>query len=630
MTSDRLQLSDHLLEVLGLTRETYFPSIDTIATMIHPDDAADYRQQVETSLASGIPYRFRYRVRHADGHYIPLLSQGTAVYDADGIAIEMIGIITDLSEEVEASEKLANRQQTFQALSDNVPGALFQYHVTPHGVSYIEHMSSGSKDIWEFTPEEIEKNPSLIWELVIDDDLADLQQSGLLSAEKMQYWTHSWRIRTPSGKIKPLEGRAMPRYLEDGSIVWYVMVVDVSEEQALREEILKHQEILAQVQKMDAIGRIAGGIAHDFNNLLAIVLGNAQLLELQDVDPEDAQCLDAIVTACIRGGELTRRLLSFARKSRLEPEFLNANEVVAQLNILISRIIPESILIETKTQPGLWQSYADKNFLENSLLNLCINARDAMVEGGRLTIETRNVHLAENDPVVISEGISGGDYVVITVSDTGVGIPPQNIVKVIEPFFSTKGPDMGTGLGLAMVHGFARQSAGMLLIDSVMGQGTKISIFLPSSGEPAEGGNSLQERKDGAQMEGSGTVLVVEDEPGILSMLEKMLTSAGFKALLCPTADAAYEKFGQDADEIDVMLSDVVMPGKLQGMTLAAKMTETYPNLRVVFMSGYANDIDLNGQTLTNVVGHLMKPVSRAMLVDILNKAVAEARTSKI
>ena len=629
LSSNRVQWSDHLLELLGIEHSDFVGTFETFANLVHPDDAAETERHVQIHLSGGKHYKFRCRMRHADGHYIPMLSQGTAVQNADGAVVEMIGTVTDLSDEANAYDQLVETQRTFRSLSDNVPGAIFQYLVEPNGIDAIKFMSSGCRDIWELSPEDIEEVPARIWDLVHEDDVVCMQDSVLKSAETMEFWSHRWRIKTPSGKIKHLEGRGMPKHLEDGSIAWDSVIIDVSSEEALRDELLKQQEILGHVQKIDAIGRISGGIAHDFNNLLAVVLGNAELVNDADLPPDDAESIDAIIKACFKGAELTRRLLTYARKARLEPEILDVNEVVAQSSIMMSRILPESISIKTITHPDLWQCIADRNFLENSLLNLCINARDAMANGGALIIETKNAHFKETDAEVTSDYIHAGKYVSISVTDTGTGIPPEHIDKVTEPFFTTKGPDMGTGLGLAMVDGFAKQSSGTILIESGLGKGTTIRLLLPSNGKLAGGGQAAEGSGSDPKMVGAGTILVVEDEPGILSMLKKILTTAGFETFYCTDADSAFEEFGNDADHIDVLLSDMVMPGTLQGRALATLMTERYPRMRVVFMSGYANETNVSFEGPENVDKFLMKPVKRIELVEALNNSVAKALTAK-
>ncbi|PUB17616.1 PAS domain-containing hybrid sensor histidine kinase/response regulator [Yoonia sediminilitoris] len=626
LASDRVQWSDDLLEILGIERSEILGSFKAFAQLAHPDDAIENERLVELHLNTGNPYRFRIRMRHADGHYISMLSQGTALRDADGTAVEMIGTMTGMSDNVAAITRQVENEQTFRSLTDNVPGAIFQYLVGPTGTDAIRYMSSGCRDIWELSPAEIEDIPTRIWDLVHQDDLAGMQESVLASAEKMQFWTYRWRIVTPSGKVKHLDGRGIPKTLADGSISWDCVIVDITSEEELRCELVRQQEILGQVQKMDTIGRIAGGIAHDFNNLLAIVLGNAELIKDTGLPPDEIESFDAIIRACTRGGELTRRLLSFARKSPLEPEDLDANDVVAQLGAMISRIMPESISIKTILQHGLWECHADRSFLENSLLNLCINARDAMDTGGKLMIETQNIHLTQADPEAYAEGMGLGDYVAISVTDTGTGIPSGNISKVIEPFFSTKGPDLGTGLGLAMVHGFAQQSAGTLLIESQLGEGTRIRLLLPSNALVAGRNKGVANPKKVTKVAGYGAILVVEDEPGILSMLRKMLTAAGFETYFCGDADRAFAQFGNDADHIDVLLTDMVMPGKLQGLSLAAKMTERYPRMRVVCISGYASEAQQSPAGYDMVDSFLTKPISRIDLIDALNRSVEKAR----
>jgi len=627
LETDRVQWSDHLLEILGLDRSDYVENSEFFTACLHPDDHEMFQTSVERHLNTRAPYRFRCRLRHRDGHYVTLLTQGTTILNDQGEATEMIGTALDLTSQVEAMDQLLESERSFKSMAENVPGAIFRYIIHPDGTDELEYMSSGCVDIWEYTSEQLASQTEKLWASVLDADFPAMQDSVQEAARHLTPWLHRWRIKTPSGVLKHLEGRAIPVKLEDGRILFNSLILDVSEEEEIRRELLSQQEMLGQAQKMEAIGRISGGIAHDFNNLLAIVMGNAQLLEETVDEAERSQFIGEIVQACKRGGRLTRHLLSFARRSALRPELINLDKALNDINGLVARVIPEHIEVNTVQTAGLWQVEADVAFLENAILNLCINARDAMSKGGKLTIETSNVRISADYTHDRGEDISPGRYVMVAVTDTGTGISPSEIEKVVEPFYSTKGPDLGSGLGLAMVDGFVRQSNGALRIYSEVGLGTTVKLFLPAT--PAANDVAPRDRLPTlSRFAGpvAGRILVVEDEAGVLKVLEVTLTRAGYHVETATSGNDAFARFKNRIDEFDLLLTDVVMPGDLQGPALAQKLTELAPSLKVVFMSGYPNEAAVNGNGLRSGDRFLMKPILRPKLLSCLAEVLPSTR----
>ncbi len=389
--SGRLQWSDHLLEMIGRDRAEFVEDISFFESVLHPDDHELMRVQVEHHLTTGEPFRLRCRIQHTDGTYLTTFAQGTSIRDERGEASVLIGTVLDLSQEAAVSEKLATSERSFRSLAENVPGAIYRYILYPDGTDEFEYMSSGCYEIWERTAEEIRCDPSLLWAGIHDDDRSSLQASVIQSATDLRPWHHQWRITTPSGIVKHLDGRGTPERRADGSVLWNSVILDVSSEQGVRDELVRKQQMLGQAQRLESLGRISGGIAHDFNNLLAIVMGSAELLEVATSDAERSGFADAIVEACERGGDLTRRLLSFAQQSTLSPEGVDLNETITQVTSMVSRVLPSNITIETSTAPDLWTTTVDVALLESSILNLCINARDAMPDGGVLSIVTSNL-----------------------------------------------------------------------------------------------------------------------------------------------------------------------------------------------------------------------------------------------
>lgn len=390
-------------------------------------------------------------------------------------------------------------------------------------------------------------------------------------------------------------------------------------------DIVELEDRLRHAEKLEAIGNLAGGIAHDFNNLLAVILGNLELIEETKDRAEIAEYVGAALEATMKGAKLTRDILGFARKSTLQAKETQLNDLLRESSSLWQRVLPANILIETSFAAGLWLVEVDRDLVINAVLNLAANARDAMPDGGRITVETANVRI--DDEYIDSRGeeIEPGRYVMLAVSDTGTGISKDDLKKIFEPFFTTKPVGKGSGVGLSMVMGFMRQSGGTILVYSEVGVGTTFKMYFRASNAPPPQ-QALQavaavasERGDGAR------VLVVEDEAAVLDIIEKALTKAGFEVLVARSGDEAIALW-PNAEGFDVLLTDIVMPGKLQGTHLAKKLREARPDLPVVFMSGYATEATVHGNGLRPEDGRLMKPVGRADLIATINKAVRLAK----
>ncbi len=620
LATNRVQWSDHLFWMLGLDRSDFDERYASFVSRLHKDDRKSFEDRIAVSVNSGEPFRADCRFRHMNGRDIDCVVQAKTLLDDTGKPAELIGTVVDVSNEARITSDLKESELSLQSLAENVPGAIFRYVLRPDGSDEIEYMSSGCTEIWELTSAEIQGDPKALWSVVIEEDLPAMQASVMDSAANLTSWHHRWRIMTPSGVLKHLEGRGLPAKLPDGSVLWNSLILDVSEETETRKELLAQQAMLGQAQKMEAIGRIAGGIAHDFNNLLAIVLGNAQLMDEASTEADRRQFVAGIVDACKRGSHLTQHLLSFARRSTLNPSVLDVGRSIREISDLVRRVIPENIAVVTEGAADLWATAVDVAFFENSVLNLCLNARDAMPNGGKLSIETSNVRITSEPPGMNGRDLEPGRYVLVAVTDTGSGIPPEEIEMVVEPFYSTKAPDFGSGLGLAMVDGFVRQSRGALRIYSEPGVGTSVKIYLPAVEKRSESDLSGFEVPETADSRpASGRILIVEDEEAILRVLETTLARAGYSVSIATGGDEALLRFGDQANDFDILLTDVVMPGKLQGPELAAKLTERASNLKVVFMTGYPNEAVAYGDNLRQSDQFLMKPVLRQELLKTLS-----------
>ncbi|WP_133117354.1 PAS domain-containing hybrid sensor histidine kinase/response regulator [Paramylibacter kogurei] len=379
---------------------------------------------------------------------------------------------------------------------------------------------------------------------------------------------------------------------------------------------------LNQIQKMEAIGTLTGGIAHDFNNLLAIIMGNLELLNDEIKDPDHKQLIKNGMDATQRGAELTRNMLSFARKSRLEPSVIDLNQLILNLKSWTERTLPATIKIETSLLAGLWPVDVDRSSTESGLLNLILNARDAMPKGGNLTIETSNVRVDEDYIEQRGEEIAPGRYVLLAVSDTGQGIAAENLENIFEPFFTTKPVGSGSGLGLSMLVGFMRQSGGTVRVYSELDVGTTFKLYFPACEHTEIVKTPSASISPKRKSDDRSTILLVDDNIQALTAYRSMLMKAGFDVVDAISGDDAYAKFMENPS-VDLLLTDIVMPGDLQGTTLSNALRKIKPDLRVIYISGYAAEATVHGNGLRAKDIRLMKPFGQTDLLRAINKALS-------
>ncbi len=377
---------------------------------------------------------------------------------------------------------------------------------------------------------------------------------------------------------------------------------------------------LRQSQKMEAVGQLTGGIAHDFNNILMVILANAdELQEDKNLDAATlAQRIGQITEAVLRASALTRQLLAFSRQQPLDPKRTDLNGLVSDTGKLLRRALGEQVEIDSVLPGGLWTINIDRTQLETALVNLCVNARDAMPGGGKLLIETRNVTLNANN-ITQAADVAPGDYVMLSVTDTGSGMPPETVARIFEPFFTTKEVGKGTGLGLSMVYGFVKQSQGHITVHSEVGRGTTFRIYLPR-GDGVE--EKVAVRPTAALPRGSESILVVEDEPQVRASVVKQLRSLGYTVSEAAHGKAAIAVCEAARVPYDLLLTDVVMPGPLGGRALADEVARRWPATKIVFVSGYAENAVLHDGQADEGVILLSKPFRKGDLARTIREAL--------
>lgn len=405
-------------------------------------------------------------------------------------------------------------------------------------------------------------------------------------------------------------------------------IADISNrlaDQKHREEL---QQQLEASRRLETIGQLTGGVAHDFNNLLAVILGNLELIQSECTDDELKSMIQPCIDATLRGADLTRNMLSYSRRAPLQPKVFDLNTLVRDTKNWTERTLPSSVEVDISLLARLWLVKADPSAAESALLNLILNACDAMPKGGKLTIQTSNIEVEQGDVDRQSDGLDVGRYVMVAVSDTGQGMSEEVLQHIFTPFFTTKPAGKGSGLGLPMVMGFMRQSGGTVQVYSEVGVGTTFKMYFPAMGTGDTDLDWSSQRDRTVSRSGGTHILLVEDEAEVLRVLTAMLEAAGYQVQAAHSGDQALEMYTSQGG-FDLVLTDIVMPGELQGTHLARELRKIDPELPVVFMSGYASEATVRGNGLRAGDIRLMKPVMRRDLLAAVSRALGQAAGSQ-
>jgi signal transduction histidine kinase/CheY-like chemotaxis protein len=409
-----------------------------------------------------------------------------------------------------------------------------------------------------------------------------------------------YRLRRNDGEYRHILDNGSPFYRNENFAGYFGSCIDITDQLAVEAQ-------LRESLKMDAIGKLTGGVAHDFNNLLQIIGGNLQLLAKDLVGNERAEMrLNNARSAVARGSKLTSQLLAFSRRQPLAPKVVNLGRLIRATDDMLRRALGEGTEIETVIAGGLWNTLVDPVQLETALINLAINARDAMKGHGKLTIEAGNASL-DNDYAMRHSEVVPGQYVMVALSDTGSGIDADMLGKIFDPFFTTKPVGQGTGLGLSMVHGFVKQSGGHIKVYSEPGQGTTVRIYLPRTGQKEDIAADVETVPI---VGGDESILVVEDDDGVRGTVVETLCELGYNVLQAKNADSAMAVL-ESGMKIDLLFTDVVMPGSLQSIDLARKARQAMPGIAVLFTSGYTENAIVHGGRLDQGLDLISKPYSR-------------------
>jgi PAS domain S-box-containing protein len=621
-TGFRNRRSPEYLMIHGLPPDAANETHEDWVRRLHPEDREATEKKFRDAVAGNErDYNVQYRIiRPSDGETRWIAVKSTIERDQQGMPVRLVGAHTDITEQVLAEQALRQSEDLYRKLADQ----LAELNATL--AQRVEEKTRERDRIWNVSQDLLlvaDRNG--IWQTV---NPAWTRTLGWSEAELLNRTSEWLEHPEDSGitrrQIKKLGAGETTVKIEsrfrhkDGSYRWlswtgvrdkdrnYVVARDMTAEKAAAERVRSTEEALLQSQKMEAVGQLTGGIAHDFNNLLTGIVGSLDLMQTrlnQGRTDNVARYINAAMTSANRAAALTHRLLAFARRQPLIPKSIDVNQLVVSLEDLLRRTIGETIDLRIVATDDLWSTLCDPNQLESALLNLAINARDAMPDGGSLTISTSNSRL--DSVTAETPALSPGDYVCITVADSGVGMSAEVAARAFDPFFTTKPIGQGTGLGLSMIYGFARQSNGHVTIESKIGRGTSIRLYLPRH----HGEITVRPHASSKQAEHAASgeaVLVIEDEPVVRGVIVEMLVGNGYQALEAVDGPAGLKILCSD-QRIDLLVTDVGLPG-MNGRQVADQAREIRPELKILFITGYAESAAISDGFLQAGMELVTKP----------------------
>jgi PAS domain S-box-containing protein len=605
-----LAVNDAAVRLYGYSREEFLgmTTLDIRPTeerQSYTDRVRQFHDSGETEFASPMGRRHR----KADGRDILVQVFGRRLdyYNRPALLCSII----DVTERVQAEQERDRNRAFLDRIIDNISVAIQVKDA--HSLRYVL-VNKAAEKLWGLSRAQlIGKTPHEIFKKEFAD-VIETHDRQLLDSS-LSFYVPEHKIETPGNGTRFVTSNRIAIRDNNDKVQYLVGVVeDVTERRAVEDQ-------LRQAQKMEAIGNLTGGVAHDFNNLLTVILGNLDFLR-EDLagNPSAEEKINVIMQASERGADLIRHMLAFSRRQPLQAEAVDVNALIAETTRLLSRTLGANIAVELRTAAGLPAALVDPSQLEAALLNIAINARDAMPHGGTLTVGTRVAELDE-DYTARHPEVAPGTYVVIEIADSGTGIAPELLERIFEPFFTTKATGQGTGLGLSMVYGFIKESGGQINVYSEVGRGTVFKLFLPQARPAAPKAVAGSGMSRIAMPAGNEVILAVEDNPDIRATVVRQLRDLGYRVHEAGSADAAL-KILDAAGPIDLLFTDMVMPGDLNGRELAKRARAKRNNLRVLFTSGFLGNSNGPGAQLEPCDAFLSKPYHRHDLARAVEQAL--------
>jgi PAS domain S-box-containing protein len=608
--------SDENFRIYGLEPGAITPSAETLAAMVHPEDRAGLLSNIPLARSGVTPPPLEYRIVRPDGSERLLRREAALVHDDAGNVIGIVGAVQDVTDLRAAQREKQQAEDRLKEQADLLSSAQRIGRMGSWSLNLRDGKlvwSDATYELFGITPEEFRGTIEHFMSFILPEDMPSLRAAQARITPQMPLLEAQYRIRRPDGQVRWMYERGNATFDAQGNGLTRIgMVSDVTELRNLEAQ-------LRDVMRLEAIGQLTGGIAHDFNNLLAVVLGNAETLTAAlKGDARLYPSAQLIVQAAERGADLTRRLLAFARRQPLAPQITDVNKLLLGMQSLLRRTIEGDIDIAWDCDANLWHALIDPPQLENVLLNLCLNARDAMPGGGRLTITTRNAGsgISRGQPIGLP-----GQFIHIAVSDTGTGMDRQTLSHVFEPFFTTKGVGKGNGLGLSMAYGFIKQSSGQIRIDSEPGMGTTVNLYLPMAHGAADEDIFVD---DVVVVRGNyEKILMVEDDHLVRSHVSEMLKTLGYQVTEASNGHEALSVL-RDGEDFALLFTDIMLPGGLNGQELAEAAAQLRPEMAILMTSGYSRDLLKNRGSGGHTFPVLNKPYRINELAVMLRRALSD------
>ena len=609
-------VSEKCHELTGYTADELLENrAISFADIVHPSDRDWLAEKCGASLAARQPCSNEYRILTADGRERWVWDQARGVYSSTGDLLFIEGLIIDITARKQAASQCRAAEEKYRTLVEQLPAVSYTAEFGAQGRWH--YVSPQVESLLGFRREEWLGDSELWFRQLHPDDRDRVLVEEIRCRDQGETFHTEYRLLARDGRVLWFRDSAVIVSDEaTGKKILHGLMLNITERKTLEERFF-------QSQKMEAVGRLAGGIAHDFNNLLTAILGYSEIMiRRSDIDDSLRRNATEVQNAANRAATLTRQLLAFSRKQTMQPRILNLSNAVADIEKMLRRLIGEDISLHTIHGAGVGCVKIDPTQIEQVIVNLAVNARDAMPEGGKMTIEIANVTLDEKFAEEHT-GIQPGDYVMMGISDTGVGMDETVKAHLFEPFFTTKGQGKGTGLGLATCYGIITQSGGHIVVDSQAGQGANIKIYLPRVAAEAE---QLPQSQEFLTLPtGTETVLVAEDEPGVRDLAVGMLRDLGYRVLEASNGNDGKRVAQQYSEwKIDLLFTDVVMP-RMDGKQLAEWFREARPETKVLFTSGYTPDETVLRGIEENRIEFLEKPFTPAALARKI-RAVLDGR----
>lgn len=594
--------SDELYRIYGIDRELFGESFAAFIQCVHPDDKARVEATLNRAIAKRGSFDFYYRIYAPDGTLKFIQERGDVIIEGEE-AVRLVGTAQDVTELKQAEEASRKFEERYRVVARATNDVIWDWDLTSDEVGWNDAVYEG----FHYQKAQVGNTARWWYEHIHPEDRTRVVSSihALIDSGE-QYWMDEYRFERGDGSYAFVYDRGFVIHNERGEPVRMIgSMLDLTERRKAEEALRESEEKLRQSQKMESIGRLAGGIAHDFNNLLTAIIGYSDLTldALRENDPLQNNILE-IRKASERAAELTHKLLAFSRRQMLQPRVVNLNSVVSDMDRILRRLLTEDVDLITKLDPTVGKVKADPGQIEQVIINLAVNARDAMPLGGKLIIETANVELDQQYALNNSDAVPGS-YVLMSFSDNGIGMDEATMENIFEPFFTTKEVGKGTGLGLATVYGILRQSEGHVQVQSEVDQGTTFKIYLPRVTEEAEiVKGSVFTQSD---YYGTETILLAEDDEIVRKMAQMILEKKGYKVLTAANGQEALLISERYTGQIDLLLTDVVMP-KMSGYVLAERLLAFRPEIMVLYMSGYAEDAIARRRTMDEGKNFMEKP----------------------